>query len=96
MGSFGAEVEQGSQVVRSDVRIRCKGPVLKNRPNESVGLHVVEAIPPDMPPPLGKDIDLRMMVDSDHAAISGKPHAAGTTGSEDAKPSRRYMLPLYD
>ncbi len=26
-----------------------------------------EAIPPDMPPPLGKDIDLRMMVDSDHA-----------------------------
>jgi len=28
---------------------------------------VVEAIPPDMPPPLGKDIDLRMMVDSDHA-----------------------------
>jgi hypothetical protein len=28
---------------------------------------VDEAIPPDMPPPLGKDIDLRMMVDSDHA-----------------------------
>ena len=28
---------------------------------------VVESIPPDMPPPLGKDIDLRMMVDSDHA-----------------------------
>ena len=28
---------------------------------------MVEAIPPDMPPPLGKDIDLRMMVDSDHA-----------------------------
>ncbi len=26
-----------------------------------------EAIAPDMPPPLGKDIDLRMMVDSDHA-----------------------------
>jgi hypothetical protein len=26
-----------------------------------------EAIPPDVPPPLGKDIDLRMMVDSDHA-----------------------------
>ncbi len=26
-----------------------------------------EAIPPDMPPPLGKDIDLCMMVDSDHA-----------------------------
>ncbi len=28
---------------------------------------VEEAIPPDMPPPLGKDIDLRMMVDSNHA-----------------------------
>ena len=28
---------------------------------------VEEAIPPDMPPPLGKDVDLRMMVDSDHA-----------------------------
>jgi hypothetical protein len=26
-----------------------------------------EAIPPDMPPPLGKDADLCMMVDSDHA-----------------------------
>jgi hypothetical protein len=26
-----------------------------------------EAIPPDMPPPLGKGIDLCMMVDSDHA-----------------------------
>ncbi len=26
-----------------------------------------EAIPPNMPPPLGKDIDLHMMVDSDHA-----------------------------
>jgi hypothetical protein len=26
-----------------------------------------EAFPPDMPPPLGKDIDLHMMVDSDHA-----------------------------
>ncbi len=25
------------------------------------------AIPPDMPPPFGKDIDLLMMVDSDHA-----------------------------
>jgi hypothetical protein len=25
-----------------------------------------EAIPPDMPPPLGEDIDLCMMVDSDH------------------------------
>jgi hypothetical protein len=29
--------------------------------------NVEEAIPPDMSPPLGKDIDLRMMVDSDHA-----------------------------
>ncbi len=27
---------------------------------------VEEAIPPDMPTPLGKDIDLCMMVDSDH------------------------------
>ncbi len=26
-----------------------------------------EAIPPDMPSPLGKDVDLRMMVYSDHA-----------------------------
>ncbi len=26
-----------------------------------------EAIPPDMPPPHAKDVDLRMMVDSDHA-----------------------------
>ncbi len=26
-----------------------------------------EAIPPDMPPPLGKDVDLCIMVDSDHA-----------------------------
>ncbi len=25
-----------------------------------------EAIPPDMPPPLGKDVVLCMMVDSDH------------------------------
>jgi hypothetical protein len=29
--------------------------------------NVEEAIPPGMPPPLGKDVDLRMMVDSDHA-----------------------------
>jgi hypothetical protein len=29
--------------------------------------NVEEAIPPDMPPPLGKDVDLHMMVDSDHA-----------------------------
>ncbi len=28
---------------------------------------VEEAIPPNMPPPLGKDVDLSMMVDSDHA-----------------------------
>jgi hypothetical protein len=28
---------------------------------------VEEAIPPNMPPPLGKDVDLRMMVDSNHA-----------------------------
>jgi hypothetical protein len=28
--------------------------------------NVEEAIPPDMPPPLGKDVNLRMMVDSDH------------------------------
>ena len=28
---------------------------------------VSEALPPDMPEPLGKEIDLRMMVDSDHA-----------------------------
>jgi hypothetical protein len=29
--------------------------------------NVEEAIPPDMPSPLGKDVDLRMMVDSDYA-----------------------------
>ncbi len=29
--------------------------------------NVVEAIPPDISPPIGKDVDLRMMVDSDHA-----------------------------
>jgi hypothetical protein len=28
---------------------------------------VEEAIPPDLPPPLGKDVDLCVMVDSDHA-----------------------------
>ncbi len=28
---------------------------------------VEEAIPPNMPPPLSKDVDLHMMVDSDHA-----------------------------
>jgi hypothetical protein len=31
-----------------------------------------EAIPPDMPPPLGKDVDLRVMVDSDHAGEKGR------------------------
>jgi hypothetical protein len=29
--------------------------------------NVEEAIPPELPPPFGKDFDLRMMVDSDHA-----------------------------
>jgi hypothetical protein len=29
--------------------------------------NVEEAIPPDMPPPLGKDVDLHIMVDSNHA-----------------------------
>ena len=29
--------------------------------------NVEEAIPPNMPPPLVKDVDLCMMVDSDHA-----------------------------
>ncbi len=29
--------------------------------------NVEEAIHPDMPPPLGKDFDICMMVDSDHA-----------------------------
>ena len=29
--------------------------------------NVDQAIPTDMPPPLGKDFDIRMMVDSDHA-----------------------------
>ena len=29
--------------------------------------NVKEAIPPDMPEPLGKDVDLRLFVDSDHA-----------------------------
>jgi hypothetical protein len=28
---------------------------------------VMEAIPTDMPKPLGKEVDIRMMVDSDHA-----------------------------
>ncbi len=28
--------------------------------------NVKEAIPPDMPPPHGKDFDICMMVDSDH------------------------------
>jgi hypothetical protein len=29
--------------------------------------NVTEAIPPDMPPPRGKDVDIRLFVDSDHA-----------------------------
>ena len=33
--------------------------------------NVEEEIPPDMPPPLGKDVDLRMMVDSDHVGEKG-------------------------
>ncbi len=34
-----------------------------------------EAIPPDMPPPLGKDVDLCMMVDSDHAGEKRTRHS---------------------
>ncbi len=34
-----------------------------------------EAIPPDMPPPLGKDLDLHMMVDSDHAGDKKTQHS---------------------
>ncbi len=34
-----------------------------------------EAIPPDMPPPLGKDVDLHMMVDSDHAGEKRTQHS---------------------
>ncbi len=30
-----------------------------------------EAIPPNTPPPLGKDVDLCMMIDSDHARDKG-------------------------
>ncbi len=37
--------------------------------------NVEEAIPPDMPPPLGKDVDLRMMVDSDHAGDKWTRHS---------------------
>jgi hypothetical protein len=33
-----------------------------------------EAIPPDMPPPLGKDVDLCKMVDSDHAGEKRTRH----------------------
>jgi hypothetical protein len=36
---------------------------------------VEEAIPPDMPPPLGKDVDLRMMVDSNHAGEKRTRHS---------------------
>jgi hypothetical protein len=35
---------------------------------------IEEAIPPNMPPPLGKDVDLRMMVDSDHAGEKRTQH----------------------
>jgi hypothetical protein len=37
---------------------------------------VEEAIPLNMPPPLGKDADLHMMVDSDHAGEkrTGRSH----------------------
>ncbi len=34
-----------------------------------------EAIPPNMPPPLGKDVDLWMMVDSDHAGDKRTRHS---------------------
>jgi hypothetical protein len=37
--------------------------------------NVEEAIPPNMPPPLGKDVDLRMMVDSDHAGAKRTRHS---------------------
>jgi hypothetical protein len=37
--------------------------------------NVEEAIPPNMPPPLGKDVDLRMMVDSDHAGDKRTRHS---------------------
>ncbi len=36
---------------------------------------VEEAIPPGMPPPLGKDVDLCMMVDSDHAGEKRTRHS---------------------
>jgi hypothetical protein len=36
---------------------------------------VEEAIPPGMTPPLGKDIDLHMMVDSDHAGDKATRHS---------------------
>jgi hypothetical protein len=34
-----------------------------------------EAIPPNMPPTLGKDVDLCMMVDSDHAGDKRTRHS---------------------
>ncbi len=37
--------------------------------------NVEEAIPPDMPPPLGKDVDLHMMIDSDHAGEKRTQHS---------------------
>jgi hypothetical protein len=36
---------------------------------------VEKAIPPNMPSPLGKDVDLRMMVDSDHAGEKRTQHS---------------------
>jgi hypothetical protein len=37
--------------------------------------NVEEAIPPNLPPPLGKDVDLRMMVDSDYAGEKRTQHS---------------------
>ncbi len=36
---------------------------------------IKEAIPPDMPEPLGKDVDVRMMCDSDHAGDRRTRHS---------------------
>jgi hypothetical protein len=37
--------------------------------------NVEDAIPPNMPPPLVKDVDLYMMVDSDHAGEKRTRHS---------------------
>ncbi len=37
--------------------------------------NVEEAIPVDMPKPLGKDVDIRMMCDSDHAGEKSTRHS---------------------